>query len=227
MRRLSLLLVTALLAVLGLTGCGGSASNGEPVGARLDAAKKSFDDASFIGFTLTSDNLPDGVDALESASGTGTHAPSFTGKIQVRKGLSFDAGLIAVGGKVYAELPFVGWTKINPADYGAPDPAALMNTSTGLSSLLTDTVDPTDAGSERNGSEVLTKIDGTLPGKDVQRLFSSAADADFKVTYTLTADDALHSVLITGPFYGADHGDSTYSIVLDLSADPVTVTAPS
>ncbi len=57
-------------------------------------------------------------------------------------------------------------------------------------------------------------------------MFPSSALTPFDVTFTLTEDDVLHAVSITGPFYGPDHGSSTYSIELDLSADPVTITAP-
>ena len=32
--------------------------------------------------------------------------------------------VIAVDGKVYAKLPTPGYTAADPADYGAPDPAA-------------------------------------------------------------------------------------------------------
>ena len=46
------------------------------------------------------------------------------------------------------------------------------------------------------------------------------------MTFTLTEDDVLHDVSMTGQFYGSDHGSSTYSIELDPSADPVTVTVP-
>ena len=219
-----MVLVATLLVVL--ASCGGSSSNGQPVDARLAAAKTGFDDARFIGFTLSSDNLPGGVSALESAHGTGTHAPAFTGEVQIVKGLSFTAPLVAVNGRVYAKLPFASWSTINPSDYGAPDPSALMNRSTGLSSLLTAATDISNDGSERSGDTVLTKVSGTLPGKDVQALFPSSAESAFQVTFTLTDDDVLHSVSMTGPFYGTDHGASTYAIELDLSADPVTISPP-
>ena len=55
--------------------------------------------------------------------------------------IDISAKLIAVDGKVYAELPLVGWQDIDPADYGAPDPAALMDTDSGISSLFTATED--------------------------------------------------------------------------------------
>jgi lipoprotein LprG len=215
-----------LLALLAVTACSGSTASGESLADRLQAAKRSVDHAKYIGFTLSSEDLPGGVTAVKSAKGTGTHAPAFTGTIQIVRGLTFSAALRAVGGKVYAQLPFVGWTTIDPATYGAPDPAVLMGRQHGLSSLLTETEHPRNEGSERSGSAVLTKIGGTLPASDVRGLFGSAGQSDFTVTYALTSTDALQSVLITGPFY-AGHADTTYSIVLDLSAAPVTVTPPS
>lgn len=204
----------------------GSSSSDESVSDRLTAAKASFDAAKYISFSLTSDNLPGDVSALESAAGTGTHAPAFTGDIKVHRGLSFSAPIVAVGGVVYAKLPFVAWSKINPADYGAPDPAALMDRRTGLSSLLIHTTGATLDGSERSGSTVLTKVTGSLPGKDVHALFPSAAETPFSVEFLLTADDELHSVSMTGPFYG-DASDGTYAIDFDLAADPVDISAPA
>jgi lipoprotein LprG len=219
-----------MLAVSGLlvaTACsGGSTSSDQPVSERLTAAKQSFDQARFIGFTLTGEDLPDGVTALRSAKGTGTHAPSFTGEVSIDRGLTFSAPLVAVDGKVYAKLPFVGWSTIDPADYGAPNPSNLMDTSSGLSSLLTKATGVTEAGSERSGSTVLTKFEGILNGKDVQALFPSSGTTPYDVEFTLTDDNVLHSVRITGQFYGSGHGDVTYAIDLDLSADPVTITPP-
>ncbi len=162
MRRLSTLIVLSLtlFALTGLTACsGGSSSSGKSLDARMAAAKKNLDDAKFIGFNLTSKDLPD-TTALESAHGTGTHAPAFLGEVQVKRGLSFNAPLVAVDGKVYAKLPFVSWSTIDPSDYGAPDPSTLMNRSTGISSLLTSATNLKDEGTERSGQDVLTKISG-------------------------------------------------------------------
>ncbi len=223
MRSWGLLAAAALVVV---SGCSGSSDNSQSVGDRLADAKQHLDRARFIGFDLSSDGLPDGTTALESAHGTGTHAPAFTGEVQINQGMSFTAPLVAVNGQVYAKLPFVSWSTIDPADYGAPDPSELMNRSTGLSSLLTDVTAPASSGSERDGDQVLTKVSGSLPGSFVHALFPSAAQSPFHVTFTLTDDNLLHGVSITGPFYGSDSGSSTYLIELDLSADPVMITPP-
>lgn len=224
-RSRSPLLVAAVVVALAAAACSGGSSNHEPVHTRLVTAKAGFDQAKYIGFTLTSQNLPSGVDALEGATGTGTHAPAFTGSVQIVKGLAFTAKVVALDGKVYADLPFVSWSTINPSDYGAPDPAALMDSSTGLSSLLTDALHPALDGTTRNGGTVLTKVTGSLPGADVKALFPSAATTPFAVTFALTDSDMLESVTMTGPFY-AGHSATTYTIDLNLSASPVTITAP-
>jgi len=226
-RPYSLLLSVLIVATLGaLAACSGPDSPDRSPEDRLAAAKQDLDDARFVGFTLTGEDLPD-TTVLESAHGTGTHAPSFTGEVQVKRGLSFTAPVVAIDGLVYLKLPFAGWSTIQPADYGAPDPAALMDTDTGISSLITSAADLTVGGTARDGSEVLTEISGTLPGKSVHALFPSAsADQPFDVTFTLTEDDRLHGVTITGKFYGPEHGDSRYVIELDTSAAPVRITAP-
>ncbi|HSS67125.1 MAG TPA: LppX_LprAFG lipoprotein, partial [Nocardioidaceae bacterium] len=172
------------------------------------------------------DNLPDGVDGLVKADGTGTHAPAFTGDVDVQAALSLSAPIVSVDGQIYAKLPIVGWQDIDPADYGAPDPGALMDPDSGLSSLFTKTVDPTAGDQVRNGDLVLDTIHGTIPGADVKALFPSAGDGDFDVTYWLTSDDAINAVDVTGPFYG-DSGDITYHLTFDLDADPVDIQPPS
>jgi lipoprotein LprG len=218
----------ALVGALALSACkGGSSDNTEPPSDRLAAAKTSLDDAEYIGFALATDSLPDGLDnGLKKAAGTGTHDPAFTGNVDVQAAVSISAPIVSVDGKVYAQLPIVGWRDIDPADYGAPDPAALMDTDTGLSSLFAQTVDPTAGNQVREGDQVLDTIDGTIPGDAVKAIFPSAGDGDFDVTYALTSDDAIDAIDVTGPFYG-DSGDVTYRLTFDLNADPVDIQPPS
>jgi lipoprotein LprG len=216
-----------LIAAAVLSGCkGGSSDNNEPPADRLVAAKQSLDSADYIGFTLATDNLPDGVHGLVKADGTGTHDPSFTGDVDVQTGVLISAPVISVGGTVYLKLPIVGWRDIDPGGYGAPDPAALMDTDTGLSSLFTKTIDPTAGDAVRDGDQVLDTIHGTLPGADVKALFPSAGDGDFDVTYSVTSDDAIGAIDVRGPFYG-DRGDITYRLTFDLDAEAVDIQPPS
>jgi len=227
--RTSRILVTlaAGLLVVGLSGCKGSdkpSSDASPTD-RLTAAKKSFDEAEYIGFTLSTESLPDDLDGLLSATGTGTHAPAFTGEVKVQTAIDITAPVIAVDGKVYAKLPFSPYAELDPGQYGAPDPADLMDTEGGISSLLPETQDAAEGDSKRDGETVLTEITGTLPAEAVQSVFPSAGSADFDVTYTLTDDDVLDSATITGPFYDG-YDDVTYTLDLDLDADPVEIKAP-
>jgi lipoprotein LprG len=222
------LVAAAAVLIVAVTACdGGSSSNEAPPEDRLAAAKERFDSAEYIGFTLVTEQLPDGLEGLLSATGTGTHAPAFTGEVKVQTAATdISAPLVAVDDRVYAEFPFVGWSTIDPADYGAPDPANLMDTDAGISSLFTATEDPEAGDESRDGDEVLTTIDGTLPGDAVQQVFPSAATDDFTVSYRLTSDDDVASADISGPFYnGSD--DVTYTIQLDLEADQVDIQAPA
>lgn len=219
--------VAALLCVGGvLGGCSGDGASDTPPDERLDAAKQSFDDAEYIGFTLETDDLPSDVDGLVKASGTGTHDPAFTGEVDVDTAVSINAPVVSVDGVVWAQLPIVGWNEIDPADYGAPDPAALMDTDSGISSLFTATEDLQAGDQVRDGSEVYDTIEGTIPGADVQALFPSAGTDPFDVTYQLADDDSVRAASVTGPFYeGSD--DVTYDLTFDLSADPVEIAPPS
>jgi lipoprotein LprG len=220
--------VCALL-ILAVAGCKGSSDGGtasESPSERLAAAKQSFDAAKYIAFTLKTDQLPDGLQGLLSADGTGTHDPAFTGDVKVQTKLTdITAPLIAVGGQVYAKFPFVGWNSLNPDDYGAPDPANLMDTKVGISSLFTAIKSAKVGASQRDGSKVLTSISGTLPGDTVKQVFPSAGTDPFTVTYTLTSDDDIDNATITGPFYDG-YDNVTYTIDFNLDADAVDIQAP-
>ncbi len=216
-----------LLAVSAVTSCSSnnSSDSSQTPTQRLTAAKKSFDAAKYIGFTMSTDSLPGGVDGLLSAKGTGTHAPAFTGEVKIHAALDITAPVVAIDGKVYAKLPFTPFREIDPAGYGAPDPAQLMDIDTGISALFPKTQDAKAGSSTRDGSVVLTEIDGTLPGEAVTSVFPSAGSDNFPVTYTLTDDNEVTRVRVSGPFYG-DAGNVTYTIDLDLGADAVDIQAP-
>jgi lipoprotein LprG len=223
----NLLLAVAALT-LALSGCSGDdpAESDETPEDRLAAAKTGLDEAEFIEFQLETESLPDDLEGLLSATGTGTHDPAFTGEVKVQTGLAdITAPLVAVDDTVYAELPFAGWSEIDPAEYGAPDPANLMDPDTGISSLFTATTDVSEGDSERDGERVLTQIDGTIPGDAVQAVFPSAGTSDFAVTYLLDEANVVDSVRIDGPFYDG-YDDVTYRIDLDLEGDEVQIEAP-
>jgi lipoprotein LprG len=226
-RRLALVCAAVLLALAGCKGGGSSTPSSESPVDRLAAAKQSFDAATYIAFTLSTEHLPDGLQGLLSADGTGTHDPAFTGDVKVQTDLTdITAPLVAVDGQVYAKFPFVGWNTLDPADYGAPDPAKLMDTKAGISSLFTAIQDPEAGDDQRDGAQVLTSITGTLAGDTVKTVFPSAGSDPFTVTYTLTSDDDIDKATITGPFY-AGEDDVTYTIDFTLNADAVDIQAPA
>jgi len=142
MRRLAAPLVLGL-ALGALTACsdddkGGGAGKGDPEAA-LAAAKQTLDDTSGVKIELSTKDLPNGVTGITSAEGTGVHPSAFEGTFKLSvNGLPADADVIAVEGTTYAKnsLLLPDWTPIDPADYGAPDPAKLMDPDGGFSGLL-------------------------------------------------------------------------------------------
>ncbi len=158
-----------------------------------------------------------------------THQPAFDGKIVVQlAGLKPEVPVVAVNGKVYAQLPLTtGWQEINPADYGAPDPAALMSPNGGLSSMLTATTNVKKGDTVRGGvgnKEVLTSYEGTLPASAAKVILPQVT-GDVDATYTLTDDHELRQAVLTGDFY--DTGtDETYTVTVDHYGTQKDITAP-
>src|SRR4051794_31599800 len=120
LRRLVPLLLTGLLLV---SGCGGGSDSDEDPATALKTAQQKLEETSGVSLSLSTDDLPDGVQGLSSASGTVTDAPAFDGSLGVVTQIgSFSVPVKAVGGTVYAQIPLTpGWTDVDPADYGAPD----------------------------------------------------------------------------------------------------------
>jgi lipoprotein LprG len=226
--------LAAVLAVLSVsaTACSGSDStsdSGATPEETLAQAKKTLDETSGVNLTLETDDLPDGVTGVEKADGVGTHAPAFDGTITVvLSGQPFEVPVIAVDDKVYVQLPLTpGWQDIDPSEYGAPDPARLMSTEEGFSSLLTATIDVEKGESVRGGddnSEVLTEYSGTV-GSDVVKNVIPTASGDFDVTYTITDDGELRSARLTGVFYEGSEPMS-YTVGFEDYGTDQDITAP-
>lgn len=224
-------LAPLLVSVLALAGCSGDDSSSEPSAdptEALAAAKTTLDETSGVKIALSTDDLSEGVDGLVEAEGYGTHAPAFDGEIVVRyAGIEPTVPVVAVDGTVYAQVPLtVGWSEVDPAEYGAPDPAGLMDPDTGFSSLLTATEDVEQGDQVRGGEDnrdVLTTYSGTVAGDVVAGIIPSA-EGDFDATYTLSDDDELRSMELTGDFYGA--GSMTYTITFDDYGAEPSISAP-
>lgn len=185
----------------------------------LALAKTTFDETSGVRLTLDTDDLPDGVDGLVNAEGVATHAPAFEGVATVSlSGSPFNIDpLVAVDGKVYAAIPGIPITQeIDPAEYGAPDPARLMDPDNGFSSILTATDDLEKGDTVRGGDdnkEILTEYAGTVPGDVVENIIPSA-EGDFDVTYTIADNGELREARLTGVFYPAAD-PMTYTVGID------------
>ena len=220
-------LTVAAAFVLGA--CGGSdEQDGRAPEEVLASAKTTLDETSGVHIVLSTDELPPGTSGILNADGIGTHAPAFEGTLKVAtSGITADAEVVAVDDLVYAKLPFTtDFTPIDPGDYGAPDPAALMGTEGGLSSLLTAVEGVEEGDPARAGELVLTVYTGTVPGDVVASIIPTAsADSDFDATFTVTDDDVLNEAVLTGPFYpGGD--DVTYTIKFDEYDTSKNITAP-
>lgn len=217
--------------LLSATACGGDDAGGpdEPPEDVLAAAKTTLDETSGLHLTLETDNLPDGVTGVEEAEGVATHAPAFDGTITVNLlGQAVEVPVVAVDGVVWAELPFTtGFQDVDPADYGAPDPAELMNPDAGLSTLLSETTDLEQGETVRGGEdndEVLTEYSGTVSG-DVMANVIPTASGDFDVVYTITDDDELRTARLTGVFY-TDSEPMSYTVTFEDYGTEKDITAP-
>ena len=136
-----------LVAALAVTGAGCSDDEKEPGGGGddgatpeevLELAKTTLDETSGVQISLKTDEVPSGVTGIKSATGVGAHPAAFEGEFELSvNGLPATAEVIAVDGTTYAKnsLLLPDWTPIDPADYGAPDPATLMDPDGGFSGL--------------------------------------------------------------------------------------------
>jgi lipoprotein LprG len=223
-------LLPAVLAGLLLTsGCsGGSGADADPATA-LKTAQQKLEETSGVSVSLTTDDLPEGVQGLESASGTLTDAPAYDGTLGVVTQIgSFSVPVKSVGGTVYAQIPLTpGWSDVDPAEYGAPDPAQLISADKGVPAILAATENPESGKDIRGGTdnkEVLSTYTGTVPASAVAAIIPGAS-GDFDATYAVTSDGELRQLALTGEFYSGQP-ENTYTLVLTDYGTTQDISAP-
>lgn len=223
---LPLLLVAALAA-----GCGsGSGGSALPPDQALAQAQQHLASTSGVRFTLFTEDLPEGVTALRKADGVLTSAPAYQGTITLPvMGFEAPIDVTAVDGKVWAKLPFTSsYQQIDPAKYGVPDPATLLDPTTGIASLLPVTTGATRGESHRGGDDnrsVITDYHGTVPGATVARLIPGAT-GDVDATYTIDDQGYLSQAVLTGRFNGQGHPANTYTVTVSDYGTQQQITAP-
>ncbi len=211
----------AFLAVPTLAACSGGDDTSDAAESQtpeevLAQASDTLATTSGVDLTLTASALPEGVSGIAKASGTITDAPAFDGTISVVfAGQTVDVPVISVDDEVYAQLPFTNgaWDKVNPKEYGAPDPASLVGAD-GFPGLLTLTESPEAGESVRGGannSEVLTTYSGTVPGDAMDAVIPSSAGDSFDVEWQVNDAGELTKATMEGVFY--PHTDPmTYTV---------------
>ncbi len=231
MSRLAALPVIVGLALAACSGgsSGGSATSSSPA-ATLSKAKQNLDASSTVHFTLTSSNVPSGGVRLIGGTGSVARPASFTGKLNVvLNGSQVSIDIVSAGGTVYAKLPFsTGFQKADPETFGLSDPASLISPTTGISSMFTQLTGVTAKGKQRIGSDVVTEIDGQLPGSLVKSLLTDADPAQpVKARlFVTTPGNQLRQVDLTGPFFTSS-AQSTFDLVLDQYGATVKITPPA
>jgi lipoprotein LprG len=223
-------LVVVLGVALGATACGSKSASdiGDPATV-IKTAQQKLEDTPGVTLTLTTDDLPDGVQGVQGASGTVTDAPAFDGTLTaVISAGSFPVPIKAVDGKVYAKIPLTfGWSEVNPGDYGAPDPAQLISADQGIPAILAATTDVKKGDDVRGGKdnkEVLTTYTGTVPASAAAHLIPGASGS-FDATYGITPDCELRTASLTGAFYSGKP-DMTYTMTVDDYGTSKDITAP-
>jgi lipoprotein LprG len=196
----------------------------------LAAARQKLDGTTGLRLTLGTKDLPKGVSGITEANGVATRAPAFDGTLKVIfGGSSVEVPVIAVGGKVFAQLPLTtGWSVVDLADYGAPDPAAFLGAGTGFSSLLPLTTGLAKGASVRGGTdnaEVLTEYTGTVPGAAMKKVIPSSTGESFAAVYSVTDTDELRQAAFTGVFYPRS-ASMTYTVVFAAYGTTREITAP-
>jgi lipoprotein LprG len=231
-RRAAVAAAVVLTVALGSTACTGEEEQAEAKGQTpaelLTSARTKLETSPSVSFTLESQGLPGEAVGISGANGTGRFTPpSFKGTLNASiNGVTGAVDVIAVDRAVWMKFFTPGYNPIDPADYGAPNPARLFDTKTGVTSLVDRTQGLQKDATVRDGADVLATVKGTLPGSAVADLLVVGDRAGtFDVTYGITdRTGELRRVVLTGPFYQG--ATSTYTLRLKRLDQPVEITRP-
>ncbi|MET0999857.1 MAG: LppX_LprAFG lipoprotein [Marmoricola sp.] len=225
------LIAFALVTPMLLAGCGGGEEKADEKSPTevMETAKKNFDDASSVRIELATDSTPSSGNGVLGATGDLIPEPAFEGDVKVvLSGLTATVPVTSIGGKVHAKLPLqTKYTVIDPAEYGAPDPADFADPENGLSSLLTKLQDREKGDEERVGDAIVTQYTGTLPGDAVKTIIPSAvAEETYETSVGIDDKGFASTVKVTGPFFTGDE-DVTYDLKFSDYDAGVKITAPT
>ncbi|MGO1165139.1 MAG: LppX_LprAFG lipoprotein [Janibacter sp.] len=228
MRRRTLLV--SLPLVLGLLGGCSAFEEAAPPGEALETARTTFVDAGSVGFDLKHSAIPKGRNGVSAAEGSGIidkDTPKFKGQVTgTIKGASAGVEIVAVDDKTWMSFFTKDFNPVKMSDLGAPNPAEFFRTGSGVDQVLEHTKGAKEGEQTRDGDTVLQEYTGTVPAKDIQRLFKLGEGADdFDVTYGIEPDSGeLRTVVIEGDFY--TEKPTEFTLELSDYGKDVEITAP-
>jgi lipoprotein LprG len=228
-RRTLLISVPVLLLA---AACGGEDEKPAPAGdpkELLAGAAAAFADAKSVAFALTSDGVPNDVNGVSAAEGSGVidpQEPKFEGTITGRiQGINGSIDVIAIGDKTWVKLFTPTYQSMDLAGMGAPNPAMFFHPTEGLPALLTATTKLSTGKQKRAGSDILNQVSGKIPAAPVYDLLRLGdGDGEYDVTYGITDSGELRTIRLVGEFYGDK--TSTYDFIVKDYGKPVDITEP-
>jgi len=226
------LVAFALVTPALVAGCGGDdadkAAQKTPAQV-MQTAKKNFDEASSVRIALSTESTPTTGNGVLGATGEVNQDPAVEGDVKVvLNGLTATVPVTSVGGKVYAKLPLqTKYAVIDPAEYGAPDPADFADPEEGLSGLLAK-VDGLKRGKQtRSADTILTSYSGTLPGTAIKKIIPSAvAQESYETSIGVDEKGYANTVKVTGPFFSGSE-DVSYDVLLTEYGRDVEIAVPT
>jgi lipoprotein LprG len=198
-----------------LAACGSSSPGASPQ-TLLQQSKQVLDSTPGVHFTLDSSNVGTKGTVIKGGQGDLVHPDRLQGSLDLLvKGFPATVKVVAVGSTVEAQLPFsTTYSKIDPSTFGLGNPADLLSSQRGLSSLLTAGTNPQMAGTERIGGELLQKVKTTVPGTAVPLLPDQNPNQPVALVAAINpSNHQLRQVTLTGPFTSATT-NSTYIVTL-------------